>query len=120
MMSRGISMSEICEIMAEKWSVSPRTIENQYYQIVAGMKRLVEEGRAELRAKLMTQNDLVYKKSLEEGKYKVALDATMAQARLGGLFEGITEEVEMPSVIEIDERDFSTGPRLVGETAENE
>jgi hypothetical protein len=120
MMAEGFTMSQICDSLAPRYKVSPRTIENQYYALVNAMRKLVEEGRAELRAKLMAQNDLIYKKSLTEKKYKVALDATTAQAKLAGLYEPGQQETAPPDVIEVEQRDFSTRPVLVGERAENE
>lgn len=110
----------ICETLAEKWEVSPRTIESQYYQIIDDLGKTVEDGRAELRSKLMARAEFIFKQALADKKYKTALDASVVQAKLGGLYD--TKHVEdnkMPEIITVSERDYS-GPRLVGESAENE
>lgn len=85
------------------------------------MSQVVEEGREELRANLIARQDLIYKKSMEEGKYKTALDSTVAQAKMGGLFEKADAASKQPEVITVKEADFSQGLAVLdGEKAENE
>lgn len=120
LMAEGMPKDLICQEIGRKYKISQRTVETQYYQVVDSMKNLVDEGRAELRANLMARNDLLFKRSLAEGKYKTALDVNVAQAKIGGLFNDIKDEQKPPEVIEIGEQDFSGKPQLVPDIAENE
>ncbi len=119
LMGEGDSRKQICEKIAKQYKISPRTAERQYDQIVKALELIVEEGRAELRAKLMTRNDLIYKKSLQEGKFKTALDANMAQAKLGGLGEKAESTPTRPEIITIRERGESK-LGLVGDGSGND
>ncbi len=120
MMSQGIDRTTICETLAAKEKVSAKSIERQYYQIVGAMERLVTENRSELRANLMARQEAIFKKSMEDAKYKTALDATVAQAKLGGLNETVSEETKRPEVITMREKDFSGSLEVVKPKAENE
>jgi hypothetical protein len=112
-MTHGKTRAETCRELAEKWKVSVRSMERQYDDMVQVIEKEVEAGRAELRAKLMARNDEIYKKSMSEAKYKTALDANIAQAKLGGLLtEKTTESNTVPQMITITERDY-TSPKLV-------
>jgi hypothetical protein len=104
LMAEGLTSKEICEQLGKKWKVAPRTIRHQYEQLVQALEKEVEEGRAELRAKLMARNDLIYKKSMQEGKFKTALDANIAQSKLGGLGEKAEQAPQRPEMITIKER----------------
>jgi len=95
-------------------------MERQYYSLINAMASVVDEGRAELRAKLMARNDHIYRQSLSEGKYKTALDANTAQAKLGGLHEVVNKEQKMPDVINVGERDYSKPLKAVGSSDEKE
>jgi len=119
LMAQGMSKDTLCEELANKWRVSPRTIETQYYHLVNAMEAMVTEGRRELRASLMARNDMIFREAVRTKKFKTALDANTAQARLGGLFEPGAQENKVPEVIEVAERDFSSKPKLVsGESEE--
>jgi hypothetical protein len=112
-MAKGMTRKETCRTLGEKWKVSAYSLEHQYDQIVQAMEQVVEAGRAELRAKLMARNDEIFKKSMAEAKYKTALEANIAQAKLAGLLSEKKGEVEKPpQLITITEREF-TGPELV-------
>lgn len=120
MMANGANRKEICEVLGHKWKVAPKTIETQYYHLINEMAEAAEHERAELRANLMARQDSIFKKSMQEGKYKVALDATIAQAKLGGLHDTVkADERTSPEMITVAERDYS-GPVLVGDSAVND
>lgn len=68
------------------------------------MEDMVNENKAELRATLMARNDHIFKKSLQEGKYKTALDANMAQAKLAGFGKDEVEAPKRPEFIRVSER----------------
>lgn len=119
MIAEGKSRTEIMEECSKRWNVSPRTVENTYYKLVNAMQELVDAGREELRAKLMARNDYIYQRSLKTGKYKTALDANLAQAKIGGLFnEKEQKQVETKKIV-IKEREPAP-IKLVGDKAENE
>ena len=103
------------ESVAKKFGIAPGTVKNQYYQILEELSAKAEEGRKELRSNLMARNDYIFKQSLADKKWKTALDANMAQAKLGGLFEAKTQENEAPTKINIVEGDNSNNLRVVGE-----
>jgi len=104
LMAEGLTSKQICEELGKKWKVAPRTIRYQYEQLIQTLEAEVLEGRAELRAKLMARNDLIYKKSMQDGKYKTALDANMAQSKLAGIGEKTEEAPKRPEMITIKER----------------
>jgi hypothetical protein len=117
--AEGRSRKEIYEIFSKKWQVSEKSVEYVYYRVVDSMKELVNEGREELRAKLMARNDYIYERSVKTGKFKTALDANLAQAKIGGIFDEKESTPQESKKIVIKERD--TAPiKLVGDKAENE
>jgi F0F1-type ATP synthase membrane subunit b/b' len=119
-MTHGKTRAETCRELAEKWKVSIRSMERQYDDMVQSLEKEVEAGRAELRAKLMARNDEIYKKSMAEAKYKTALDANIAQAKIGGLMvERQVEGDKVPQLITITEREY-TSPTLVKTGSDNE
>ena len=118
LMSEGLDRNEIVDKVSEEFNVSPRGVKDQYYRIVNELTKMVEENRGEVRARLMARNDHLYRKSLAEGKYKTALDANVAQAKLAGLNDKVEKEQRTPEVIEIKEADFSKQIALVGDKAE--
>jgi len=119
-MAEGKTRKETCRVLAEKWKVSAYSIEHQYDKLVQDLEQVVEAGRAELRAKLMARNDDIYIKSMAEAKYKTALDANTAQAKLAGLLtEGKVEAEKPPQLITITQREY-TSPTLVKDAAGDE
>lgn len=119
LMSEGARPGEIFQIMSEKYSVTPKAIEIQYYKIVNDMAARVKNNRDSVRADLMARNDEIFRKSMAEGKYKTALDANTAQAKLAGLHEGVMEKSKQPEFITLKEEDFS-GLQVVGDKAADE
>lgn len=120
LIAEGKPRAEILEVCADSWGVSPRTVESVYYKVVNSMQTLVDEGREELRAKLMTRNDLIYQRALKGGNFKTALDANLAQAKIAGLLRPTEENKKSESKkIVIKERE-PTPMKLVGDKAENE
>jgi hypothetical protein len=112
-MAKGSTRAETAREVADKYRVSVRSIERQYDDMVVLMEKQVEAGRAELRAKLMSRNDDIYKKSMAAEEYKTALAANTEQAKLGGLLiSQKSEGNEPPQIITIKEREY-TGPELV-------
>lgn len=104
MMALGEPLDTICEELSKKWNISPRTVEGQYYSIVNKMQEGLEERREELRAKLMTRSDYIYKKTLHQGNYKLAMDANRDLAKYGGILDGKEgKKIQVPE-INIEER----------------
>ncbi len=69
---------------------------------------MVSGDREALRAKLMVRNEAIYGKAITRGNFKVALDANLAQAKLGGLLDKEDSKTTQPEVIEVSER-----PKLI-------
>lgn len=112
-MAEGKTRAETCRLLGEKWKVSAYSLEHQYDQVVQAMEKVVEAGRAELRAKLMARNDDIFKKSMAEAKYKTALEANIAQARIAGLLSEKKDVMDKPpQLITVSQREY-TGPALV-------
>jgi hypothetical protein len=107
LMSEGKDRNQIFDIISREDKVSPRTVETQYYRVVSSMEKLVDEDRAELRAKLMARQEAIFTKALTAGALKTALEATVAQAKLAGLNEKIEKTPERPKMITLKEQDFS-------------
>lgn len=120
MLNEGSSKSDILKTLSRKWGVSERSIDRQYARIINDIARLAAEDKMELRAKLLARTDHIYRKSLEEGRYKTALDASVAQAKIGGLHEKAEESHKLPEIIEIGVKDFSQPLKVVGESGGEE
>lgn len=120
LMADGCGRDQIVEAIAKEFDVSPRGAQDQYYRVISEVAKGVEENRAELRTHLMARNDKIYRKSMSEGKYKTALDANVAQAKLAGINETGEKETRTPEVITIKTTDMSKHVSLVGKKAENE
>jgi hypothetical protein len=119
-MAHGKTRVETCRELAVKWKVSAYALERQYDGIVQDMEKVVEAGRAELRAKLMLRNDDIFKRCMAEGIYKTALEANNSQAKLAGLLSDKKDAaVEPPKLITISERE-NAGLELVKSASGNE
>jgi len=117
MIGEGYPVDQICEEIARQFKISPRTVQDQYYTILKEISLVVTEDREQLRAKLMARNETIYQKAVTERNYRTALDANMAQAKLGGLFEKEDSSKELPEIIEVTER---KPLKVVGQTDESE
>lgn len=113
LMANGADKTSLVEAVAKEFKIATRTVENQYQQVIKKMEKLVEEDRSELRANLMARQEAIYKRALETGALKVALDSTTAQAKLAGLNEKIEKSPERPKMITLKEKDFSGSLKAV-------
>lgn len=102
MIQEGRSFSDICETIAAKFEISPRTVERNYYAVVDALGSISNERKRDLRAILIARQDGIYKKAMSEGNYDLALKVTAQMAKTGGLFDTIKEsEPSLPTVIEL-------------------
>lgn len=106
--SEGFKRKEIFKKISEKYKISERTVERQYYSILKRLSQDIEDSRSNLRNELMTRNDEIYKRAMSEGKFKVALDANMAQAKLAQLDKDQEKEEKRPEIITLVEKKFDT------------
>jgi len=104
--AQGLKRKQIFKKVATKYDISERTVERQYYKVLKGISEDVSKSRSNLRTELMTRNDEIYKRSMEEGKFKVALDANMAQAKLAKLDREEEKKDNRPSIITLVEKKF--------------
>ena len=95
-------------MISEKFNISERTVERQYSAVIKNIGKMVAEDRESLRSELMLRNDLIFKRSMEEGKFKTALDANMAQAKLARLFDEEVEDKQRPKIITLTQKKFDT------------
>lgn len=104
MINEGYAKDTMCEELSVKFNCSTRSISDQHRSILKNVMKLADEDRDILRATIMLRNDEIYRKAVTERKYKTALDANVAQAKLGGLFEAVIGESKAPEFIEVSER----------------
>ena len=115
MLSQGFNKSTICIDLAKKYNVSERTIETQYYNVYNSLNTDFLQKRHEVAAVVYTRKDLIYRKCMEERKYKTALDAVVAIGKMAKLYEGEMLEQKLPDVVNLSSRDFSAPLKVVGE-----
>lgn len=116
LMGKGLSCAEICRVLAPKYRVSERTIERQYYIVVnQAVQNLSDEKKKEYRAEAIARADYAYKRAVSEGNIKYALDATNLKAKITGLYEKSESNETSPTVINIQEQDFSKPLEVVKE-----
>lgn len=120
LMAEGADRNTILETVAAAEGITTRAVEKQYYQIIASMQELVKEQRHELRANLMARQEAIFQKAMAKDNLKTALEATNAQAKLGGLYDVAIEETKRPEAIIFKEKDFSNPLQVVPDKAENE
>lgn len=113
LMADGIDRSTIFNTVASQEGISELTVRKQYYQIVDELQKLVKEQRHELRANLMARQESIYQKAMAKDNLKTALEATNAQAKLGGLYEAEMDSPKRPEAIIFKEKDFSNTLQVV-------
>ncbi len=120
MIHEGHARKHICDVIAEKWNVTSRSIDRQYLKILRDMRESMVENKGELAASLMQKAEYIYKLSLASGKLKTALDAINSQAKISGIQAHIDSgKSKAPQIITIRESDQSK-PKLVPITEEEE
>lgn len=113
MLSEGISIPNMLKLLAKKWKCSESAIRRQYSLVMAELMEDDKVKREELRQTLIMRNDYCYRLALQEGKIKTAIDANVATAKLGGLYD--KDEIagpKLPEFVETEVKDFSK-PTLV-------
>lgn len=121
LMGKGLSCAEICKLLAPLYKVSEKSIQRQYYMICnEAVQGLSEEKKNEYRAEAIARSDYAYKAAIAEGNLKQALDATNLKAKLTGLYEKTDNVESKPTVINIQQKDFSASLDLDTEEAAHE
>ena len=121
MMGQGFSCAEICAVLAPQYKISKKSIERQYYMICnESVLGLSEEKKNEFRAEAVARTDYLYKRAVAEGNLKQANDACNLKAKLTGLYEKSEGGESSPTVINIEQKDFSKPLEVVDGKAENE
>lgn len=119
-MAEGLDRNTIFREIAKVEGVSEASIKRQYYMIIADLEKLVQTDKHELRATLMARQEAIYQEAIKGKNLKTALEATNAQAKLGGLYETEANAPKQPEAIIFKEKDFSTPLQVVPTKAENE
>lgn len=111
----GHKKTRICIDLAKKYNVSDRTIENTYYAVCKSLHVDYLQNREEVASVVYSRKDEIYRRCMEERKYKTALDAVVAIGRMAKLYEGEISEEKRPEVIGLIERDFSKSLKVAGD-----
>jgi len=121
LMALGKDRQTILATVAQEENIMEKSVETQYYQIINELQKLVKENRYELRANLMARQEAIYQKAMEKNALKMALEATAAQAKLGGLYDAdVVQDKKSPEVIVFKEKEFSKPLAVVPNKVENE
>lgn len=115
MLAEGHNKQKICTDLAKKYRVAERTIETSYYEVCNSLNDDYLQNRKDVAATVYTRKDEIYKRCMQEGKYKTALDAVVAIARMGKIYEGEIAKDKLPDVINLTQGDFTKPLKAVGE-----
>lgn len=113
MIAEGKARQVICDDMGLRHKVSSRTIETQYYKIVNETAESLSEHRPEIALSTLEKQNLIYIKCMNERKYKTALDATVAIAKLAKLYDSENITPKMPDIT-VTQEDFTKPLAVVG------
>ncbi len=113
MIHEGHDRKHVCDVIAEKYGVTSRSIDRQYLKILKDMQESMVENKGELKASLLQKTEYIYKIALAKGNLKTALDAINSQAKIAGILSVIeANKPKVPEIITIREEDQSK-PKLV-------
>jgi hypothetical protein len=120
LISSGLSRKEVCLKVAEKFGLSPRSIERQYYQVVGELAGQSEAQKTELRGTIQARLDEIYRQTMDAGKFREAISVCELQAKVGGLYDKAQgPDIEMVRWIEAEVVDFSSPKAIEGESDDN-
>ena len=107
LLSEGTPRIDLCEQLARKYRVSPRTIEAQYYKIVAESATLLREKRDEIAVMLFEVKLSLLEEARKQRKTKTALDVAQSIGKMAGVYDQAQTETKTPEVIKIGVADYS-------------
>lgn len=110
----GLTREQNLDMLVAEFNITHETAEKLYFEVTRKVSGLREASFEELKAQILCQMDIIYKRCMDKGNYKTALDTLMSKTKVSGLAEAsIMNQGEDKSaklrVIEIKEKDFSEG-----------
>ena len=109
----GLTKDQNVSDLVKNFNITHDTAEQLYFQVTRKVAGLREASLDELKAQILCQMDILYKKSVSNRNYKTALDVLMSKAKVSGLTEKLKKEEgadlkpEMPKIIEVKEKNFN-------------
>jgi len=109
----GLTKDQNINDLTKTFGVTHDTAEQIYFQTTRKVAGLREASLEELKAQVLCQMDILYKKSVAHKSYKTALDILMSKVKVSGLDEKEKSNAdnkgrsELPKIIEVREKDFT-------------
>lgn len=108
---QGLTKSENIDILIDMFNITARKAEQLYFQTTRKVAGLREATFEELKAQILCQMDILYKKAATKGQLLTALNILNSKARVAGLIDqakhGKQEIPDLPSIVQVKEGDFS-------------
>lgn len=99
--------------LMEKYKINKKVAENLYWQTTRKVAGLREASFEELKAQILCQMDILYKRAVSKDNLQTALHILTSKAKVAGIIDQNKdkkdEKYEMPKIIEVGEADFSKG-----------
>jgi hypothetical protein len=108
----GLTKNQNIDNLIDTYGMSAEKAELLYFQTTRRIAGLREATFEELKAQILCQLDVLYKKTVGTKAYLTALNVLNSKARVAGLIDqnksGKEEKgVDLPSVVQVKEADFS-------------
>lgn len=115
----GLVKEQNIEDLVDQFNITRETAEKVYFETTRKVAGLRESTFEELKAQVLCQMDVLYKKTMANRNYKTALEVLMAKTRISGLAESEKQKAtsihnhdtdegpNVPKIIEVKEADFS-------------
>lgn len=107
----GLTKDQNIDKLVTEFNITYDTAEKLYFDTTRKVAGLRDSTMEELKAQIICQMEILYKKSVSNRNYKTALDVLMSKAKVSGLLVQKGEEVkqvrEMPKIIQVKEKDYS-------------
>lgn len=103
---------ENIEDLKERFNIVQETAEKVYFETTRKVAGLKETSMEELKAQILCQMDVLYKKTMNEKKYMTALNVLQSKAKISGLSDADKDkkkkekDQQLPKIIEVKEKDF--------------
>lgn len=108
---QGLTKGENMDILIEEFKMTPDKAEQLYFQTTRKVAGLREASYEELKAQILCQMDVLYKRAFNEKQHLTALNILNSKARVAGLMDQgkdkNAKDVNLPSVVEVKEGNFS-------------
>ena len=109
----GLTKDQNIDNLVDEFNITHDTAERLYFQTTRKVAGLRDASMEELKAQILCQMDVLYKKSVSNRSYGTALNVLMSKAKVSGLTEKDKKEDNkdkkntIPKIIQVKEKDFS-------------